>query len=111
MTHDETLEQIRSFEQNYRDYRKEFEGDGTISADEKALLDRIDAKIKKLRATIEKKASAEAAAESSAAGLKAELQEALRRDGGGDDLHRLGADVAADRRSEPGDPGRANQPE
>jgi hypothetical protein len=82
MTNDETLEQLRSYEQEYQEYRRLFETDGEISTKEKAQLDRIDDMIKKLRSTIENKASAEAGGETTAAGLKAELEAAIRRNGG-----------------------------
>jgi hypothetical protein len=82
MTNDECLEQIRSYEQEYREHRELFERDGEITADEKAQLDRIDEMIKKLRATIEKKTAAEVGGAADGAGLKAELEAAIRRHGG-----------------------------
>jgi len=82
MTNDECLEQLRSYEQDYREYREQFESDGEVTADEKAQLARIDDMIKKLRATVEKKAAAEVAGETDGSGLKAELEAAIRRNGG-----------------------------
>ena len=82
MTNDECLEQLRSYEQDYREYRELFESVGEISADEKAQLARIDDMIKKLRATVEKKVAAEVAGGADGSGFKAELEAAIRRNGG-----------------------------
>ncbi len=82
MTHDECLEQLRSYEQDYQEYRRLFESDGEITTEEKAQLTRIDEMINKLRATIEKKAAAEMGGETAGAGLKADLEAAIRRNGG-----------------------------